>query len=173
MSDVEHTLHRQSRAAASFVDGIKDMLGDDDELLQDMLEGETDLLNALQKAADAIDDETVLIDGITKRIGELQERKRLAKSRAVRIRSLIEQAMVMAGDMKTVRLPNMTITIKNRAPAPVVESEASIPARYWIEQPPPAPKLDKQKVAEDLSAGTAVPGCHLDNGSIQVQIRRK
>ena len=173
MSNAEHDLHKAARSAASFVDGIRDMLGDDDELLQDMLEGETDLLGALQKAADAIDEESILIDGMTKRITELQERKRLASNRVSRIKALIEQAMTMAGDMKTVRLPNMTITLKNKAPAPVIDEESSIPSRYWIEQPRPDPKLDKKAIADDLANGATVPGCHLDNGGVSLAIRRK
>ncbi|MBO6755434.1 MAG: siphovirus Gp157 family protein [Roseibium sp.] len=173
MSNAAHELYKESRKAATFVDGIKHLLGEDDDLLHDMLEGETDLMTALQKAADAIDEENVLIDGMDKRIGEMQERKRLAKARVQHIKTLIEQALVMAGDMKTVRLPNMTITLRDRKPAPVIERESDIPSRFWIPQPPPDPKLDKKALAEAMNGGAEVPGCHLDNGGVTLAFRRK
>lgn len=171
--NVEHNLHRETRSAASFLDSMREALEGDDELLTDMLEGETGLIEALEKAANSIDEENILIDGMAKRIEELQERKRLSEARVSRIRALIEQAILVANEGRTFRLPTMTLTLLDTPQSALISDESIIPAAYWTQPKPPAPKLDKKKLAEDLKAGTAIPGCELDNGGVSLTIRRK
>lgn len=169
----EHTLHRKTRAAKTLLSSMRDILGDDEELINDTLEGETDLFEALESAANVIDEESILIEGIKARTDALEDRKRTSQLRIDRIRSMIEQALMLSSDETTFRLPSMTLTLRKVLPKPVIRDEAAIPAKYWTEQKRPAPKLDKKTLAEDLKAGTEVPGAELDNGGSSLTIRRK
>ena len=169
---VEHNLHRQTRKASSLVDQIRETIGDDDELLQDMIEGETDLLPVLQKAADQIDEDQILIDGINARISDLETRKAQTQARIERIRAMIEQAVMLSGE-KAFRLPSMTISLRQVPRKPIVTDEALIPASFWQAPKPQPPKLDKKLLADALKDGAGVPGAELDNGGFALSIRRK
>lgn len=73
------------------------------------------------------------------------------------------------------KLPTATLTLSTRAPGLIVTDEADIPAKYWVEQPRPAPKLDKKALTADLREENAapIPGATLDNGSFSLTVRRK
>lgn len=171
--NIEHKLHRELNAVKSFLESARDLIGDDDQLLTDMLEGETNLIEILQKSADQIDEEEILIDGIKTRIQSLQERKHLCEARISRIRTLIEQAILIAGDERSYKLPNMTLSLKSAPQQIIIKDETVIPSKFWIAQKPPAPKLDKKAIKTAIDEGENVTGCELDNGGYSLQIRRK
>ena len=164
--DIAYALRRQSEAARTLLASLS---SDDDTLNHDMVEGETDLLEALTAAITEMDESEIIKSGCADRIATYEDRKRQADKRIERIRGLIEQALAVA-KIPTVRLPLATITLKATNPKPIYEDEASIPARFWK---PSAPSLDKSEIAKAIAAGEEVPGVSLSNGGISLQIRRK
>ena len=170
--DNEWKLRQQSEAAGRLMDELMGAGDDDPEFVVDAIEGETDLLETIAKAVDEIDGVEVLIEGLTKKISDFTERRSAMKNRVGRVRGLIEQAMVIC-DLQKLPLPTATLSLRKTKPGVVVLDEAAIPPEYFIEQPRPAPKLDKALLKEMIEAGTTVIGAELDNGSVSLTVRRK
>jgi hypothetical protein len=198
--DPDYRLRKESHAARLLLAGLAEMgLENDDQLLGDAVEGETDLIEAIAAALDGIDEDEVLVAGIEEKLRQLADRKKAAKERIGRRRGLIEQAMAIAWTDQPLRLPSATLSLSRRPRDIVITEEADIPAPFWIPQPPPPPKLDKKALrdrlrsrAEALEEARAitdpqerqaalatlerehppVPGCDLDNGGFALTIRR-
>lgn len=173
MSNAEYSIARNTEAAKKLLANIRASGDEDDaELIADTIEGETDLLEAIGAAVSEIDENDMLIAGGEAKIDQIQGRVSATKKRNDRIRAAIEQAMI-ATEQTTLRLPTATITLSKRAPGLIITNEADIPADYWVEQPRPAPKLDKKALLSDLKENKTVAGATLDNGSYSLTLRRK
>ena len=175
--DNEWKLRQQSEAAGRLMDELMGMergagLLLDPKTVLDAIEGQTDLLEAIVLAVDEIDGVEVLITGLTEKIAEFSERKSAMTKRKDRVRALIEQAMVIC-DLQKLPLPTATLSLRKNKPGLVVLDEAALPGQYFVEQPRPAPKLDKALLKEMIEAGTTVIGAELDNGSVSLTVRRK
>ncbi|PDT55467.1 siphovirus Gp157 family protein [Sinorhizobium americanum] len=173
-ADVEHSILRQTEAAKSLLSSLRNQGVDDDaELVADAIEGETNLVEAISAAIAQLDECDVLIAGLKAKESEFEARRKSIERRSERVRALIEQAM-LATDQTSLKLPTATLSLTKRAAALIVTEEADIPAKYWIEQPRPAPKLDKKALTADLrEANATIPGATLDNGSFSLTVRRK
>lgn len=172
IAETEYTLRRQTEAAKSLLANLRADGEDDADLVADTIEGETGLLEAIGEALAGNDDDEALVIGLKAKEEQFASRRSAIQRRIERRTALIEQAMV-ATDQSTLRLPTATLTLAKRQPGLVLANEADIPARFWIEQERPAPKLDKAALREALKAKEAVPGASLDNGSVSLTVRRK
>lgn len=170
-SDVEHRVHRQTEAAKKLLRSMRDEDAADEELVTDTIEGETGLFEAIDAALSEIDECEILITGLKKKEQDFEARRKSAEVRADRIRAMIEQAMI-ATEQQSIRLPSATVSLRTIKPGVVITNEADIPARFWIEQERPAPKLDKKALAEALKTET-ITGASLDNGGVGLSVRRK
>lgn len=171
-SDVERDLIRQTGAARDLMAQLRDAGAEDDaELVADSIQGETSLPEAMEAAMSEIDDLDALELGIEAVNQRNDTRLAAIRARRDRIRASMEQAMV-AVDQQTLRLPTATITVAKRPPQIVIVNESEIPARFWKQPDPPAPKLDKKALALALKANEIVPGATLDNGTVSLTIRR-
>ena len=165
ISGAEWAMAREAEAARELLDIIN--AGDDEQLANDMVEGETDLHGAITVALDMLDQTDALSDGIGLLIAKYQERKAAADRRAERIRAAIQQAMQLSG-LKSMALPAATLTVKAVPPKPVIEDESLIPADFWT---PQAPKLDRAAINKAAKNGP-LPGVTMSNGGEALQIRR-
>lgn len=190
----ERNLGKGLSAIKQAIANLKDMCGDDDELLADMIEGEVDLETFAQKCAEAIVVDAAFANSLKEVIGNTQARKKRLELRAERIRTILAMALSEA-ETKTINLPAFTITKRDLKPSVIIKEEANIPSAYWKQ---PEPVLDKAKlrsdalerlalvnaanVIEDASLRKAelekinksnppIPGIELDNGDITINIR--
>ena len=76
-------------------------------------------------------------------------------------------------EQPALRLPSATISVTRRPPGLVIADEADIPAQFWVQPDPPAPKLDKKALLAALNDNQVIPGAGLDNGSVSLTVRRK
>jgi hypothetical protein len=141
---------------------------DDPDLMLVLAEGETDLLELLDRMLEAdLNDDALIIglkaqkDTLAVRLHRLQERR---ESR----RSILEQALFLL-ERKSLERPVATLTLSNRPPALVVDEEAQIPARFFDLKP----MLNKRLAKEALEAGEEVPGARLSNGCVTLTVRRR
>jgi hypothetical protein len=195
MDTREFLIRRETEATKSLVAGMRATIGDEDmALLLDTIEGETNLLEAIDTALAEIDETEVLISGLKDKEAQFTQRRRAMEERVQRFRSLIEQAMAITEQAK-LRRPAATLTLRKLSPDVVVVIEADIPSNFFVPQPPPPPKLDKKALkqallahemkmafaaslaneaerTEALAAINPIPGATLDNGSFSLQIRR-
>lgn len=163
----------QTEAAKRLLQNLSEQGSDDDaELVADMIEGETNLVEAIDRAIAEIDECEIMIVGLKAKEAIFEARRKSVENRAERIRALIEQALV-ATDQQSMKLPSATLSLTKRAANVVLLNEADIPSRFWIEQDRPAPKLDKKALAEALRAKEIIPGAALDNGTVSLSVRRK
>ena len=166
---VEHRLEEQAEAAADLLALLRDRDMDDDaELVSDTIEGETGFMEALDQALDEIDRCAVIVDGCKEAEARLAKRRNRAAARSEKVRAAIEQAMYRAG-LKSETRPTGTLTLRETAPAPVIEDEALIPSEYWVAQDP---KLDKKALNAAAKGGAEIPGVRMSNGGVSLTIRR-
>lgn len=160
---------RVEREAEAARDLLRNIAPEGDEVLaHDMIEGETNLLEAIEQAIGDLRECDVISAGCKSEIDRLESRKGRAERRAETIRAAIEQALITVG-LDTVKTPTKTLSITRRPGKPVIVDEAAIPAEFWTPQPP---KLDRKALGKAL-AEQDVPGAHLSNGSVSLTIRSK
>ena len=168
MSDpIADKLAREGSAARDLIAAIR-ADGHDDETAHDMAEGETSIMEAIDAALFEMDECAAIVAGCEAQMEVYDARKVKFQARAVRIRGLIEQAMVIA-DLPTAKRPTATVTVKRTPPKPIIADESLIPSQYFKPQPP---KLDKTAINDAIKEGASVPGVQMDNGGISLQIRR-
>lgn len=170
--NTEYQLRRQTEAARSLLKDLRNDGEDDAELMADTIEGETDLLEAIGEALDANDEDEALAIGLKAKEEAFASRRAAITKRIERRTALIERAMLET-EQTTLRLPTATLTLSKRAPGLVIANEADIPARFWVEQERPAPKLDKNALKAALKENQIIPGATLDNGSVSLTVRKK
>lgn len=161
-------LRRQSEAARNLITALKADGQEDEDLLHDMTEGSTDLFEAVDRALAEIDECEIMETGIKAKQAELSDRLKRASDRKERLRSLIEQALVIA-DLRTMKRPTATLTVKDAAPKLLIADEASIPAQFWKQ---PDPVLDRKALNDACKAGEIIPGTTMTNGTTTLQLRR-
>jgi hypothetical protein len=186
--------------ARDFLDPIKEAqavaamreaygIGDDDEdLLADVIEGQTSLHEVFDLILGRIRDAEIIVEGIEAVSADLDLRKRRAADGIKRDRSLIEQAMTIAELDKVVR-PTATLSLRINQPTVTVIEEADIPADFFVRGDP---KLDKKALnaavlahaaamqieddaerAAALAEAPEIKGVTLSNGAPSVTIRSK
>ena len=163
--EVADHLLRESEAAAAL---LSDIGRDDEELANDMIEGETSLLEAIEFALNGLDDAEVIIEGCKAKEKQISDRRARAERRRETIRALIERALATA-DVATLKTPTATLTLRSTPIKALYSEEADIPAEYWRK---PDPVLDKKKINDALADGAEIPGVTLSNGGVSVNIRR-
>lgn len=144
---------------------LRDQFEDDEQLLLDTLEGETDLFECARKLLDGIEadegDKSVLAEQIEAR----QARKSRADARITARREALA-ALMEAGGLDKLPLPEATVSLRKVAPKPVVTDADALPDAFctFVRKP----NLSAIKGAETLP-----PGCALDNGGVSLTVRRK
>lgn len=100
---------------------------------------------------------------------QMAARRKAIENRANRIKQYLKENMERTGILK-IESPHFSMAIKKNPPSVVVDPSQVIPAEFYNQPPPPAPVLDKKRVAEALKAGKEVPGCKLEQGT-RLEIR--
>lgn len=185
MANENFRLRVETEAAKALLQALRaDGSSDDPSLLADLVEGETDLVEAIDEAISELDEVEILITGLKDKEGQFYRRRKSLEERVLRLRALIEQAMAVT-NIATLRRPAATLTLKNLPPQVIITSEADIPSEFFVPQPPPPPKLDLKALKAALMAHLGetgsqsgadcmpvIPGAVLNNGSQSLQIRR-
>lgn len=141
----------------------------DEETLLDTLEGITDLHEMIAAVI-----RSALVDeaqhaGLRIRLDEMKQRLSRFEERAAKKRLLALEAMSEVGLAK-LEQPDFTASSRAGSPALVVIAEDTIPATYWLPQPP---KLDRQAILGDLKRGAEVAGAQLSNPKPVLVVRTK
>jgi hypothetical protein len=140
---------------------------DDEQLVLDMIEGETGLCEIIDALLIRIQENRGCLEGVGHVIGELEHRRSRYEKRIETDRALIEQALMLA-EIDKLERPAATLSLARRAPKIEVSTEADIPAEFWK---PAAPQLDKKALLTALKEGRAVPGASLSNCAPSLTVR--
>jgi hypothetical protein len=163
----DHGLSRQAIAAAELLAALGNDAQDED-LAHDMVEGETDFFEAVERVLSEIDECEILQAGIKDMQKRLSDRLARVSGRADRLRGLIDQAFQMT-EIKSHKFASATITTKAVPRKLIVTDESQVPTRFFKPQPP---KLDRKELLDAIKNGEAVPGAEMSNGGTTIQIRR-
>lgn len=167
MTDVSREIYVQGEAAKSLLANIRDVIGDDQEIIETAVEGETNLIEAISGAVDRMAELDAHAEAIAMQIKALSERKSRFESQGDRIKAAIHVAMSHA-EMRKLELPTATLSIRAVPPKAEITDEALVPSQYWK---PQDPKLDKKAVLDALKSKQDVPGASLSNGGETLAVR--
>lgn len=172
------SLVREFEAIAALKKTLADLgHGEDGDLLLDMAEGETGIMEMIDGLLAADLEDFGLETGIDAMIASLETRKGRVVKRQETRRMVIGQAMRLLEQTKIVR-PAATISIGKKPRGLDITDETEIPTRFWKTG---KPSLDKKALKEALEAELAkpvaeredIPGATLDNGGEVLRIARK
>ncbi len=147
-------------------------LADDEQLLIDTIEGETEVLSVIDKLIRSIENTKILIDGIDARVKELKERKERFDHRIYSLRGFIATLMEAAGVRKLER-PTATIYFMNVPPKVVgdfdLRNNPTLPEEFIRTYR----EVDKARITAVLKAGEHVEGFELSNSPQSLVIKVK
>jgi Siphovirus Gp157 len=196
MTDTSRILQLEIEAARTLLDGLKVMVGEDEQALYDTFEGETTLDGAIRKTLLANFEDEITIEGIKLVAEKLKERKERAEKRIEVRRGLIEQAMVLA-KWKKKQFDIATVSVSDAAKRLEIDDEEEIPTQFWKRADPKLDKAGLGKVLRErdkaLTAANAIkdpkereqalkivdrdfppiPGARLEAGGVTLTISRR
>lgn len=164
---IENKLFQEQKAARVLLENYKDVIGDDDEVRADVVEGETDLFETFELIASEIADEQAYIEAIGDQIRRLESRKHRKAEKVQRLKTAASSALEMAGKKK-LETAIATLTVKALPAQLIIKNEAEIPASYWR---PKDPALDRMALKKALKEKQQIPGAELSNGGQTLQIK--
>lgn len=164
-----HDIERQALAAKNLRESIVQLAQGDEDMILDMTEGETSLFECIDTLLEQNTHDGALIEGTAKVMADLDARAARVQKRVDTRRALIEQAMLTA-EIKKLERPTATLTMANRAASLRIDSEADIPAEFWVAA---APKLDRKALSAALKEGRPVTGAALSNAAPSLTVRVK
>ncbi len=165
--DIDHALHQATKAADVLKEQLREIAGDDLDVIRDTMEGEIDLRGLISLAAEQNLADAAIVSGVDDAMSRLRERKERYEKRIGMRRAAILAAMA-SGEIKNLETPAGTLTRKAVPPSPVYYDESMIPSEFWK---PSDPRLDKAAVKEALKAGREVPGAMMGNGGETLSVR--
>lgn len=130
-----------------------DMLcGDDDQLFADMMEGETDVHQYVQKLHDSLALDQERLVGINARMDALTERKRRFEARLAATKAAIGKVLRVA-KLPKIELPEATYSVRDGKPSLSVVDPAAVPEPFQRLTPSP----DKAKINEHYAEAESLP----------------
>lgn len=141
----------------------------DIETLVDTLDGETELMEALEQVGVSIMEDQMALAGQKNMIEALQSRNERTKKAIETKRNIILLAMERA-ELKTVKRDLFTFSVRNTPEKLVIVDEALIPPKYFKI---PDPVLDKQALKQDVSGGDKINGVELSPSGVTLGMRIK
>lgn len=167
MTDISHDLRIQGEAAKVLLANIRDVIGDDEDMAETAIEGETGLKEAISDAVNRIAELNAHQEAIDAQTKALKERRSRFESQALRIKAAIHVAMGQA-ELRKLELPQATLSIRAVPPKAEIINEAKIPSKFWKAKDP---ELDRKAVLDALKAKEDVPGAILSNGGETLAIK--
>ena len=148
---------------------LADMAADDDErLLLDTLEGETDAFELVRRLLDGIERDEGDAEVLADQIAQREARMRRCKERNTGRREAISAIMQCAG-LKKLPLPEATLTLRDLKPKLAIVSDDAVPEQYQVVKRTP----DKKAINTAFEAADNLPNwlTRMDAGT-SLTIRR-
>lgn len=147
-TDPSRALTRELQAKAILVEQIRTITADDPEFFQDLVEGETNLIELIGFLDASIVDDDIIVEGAKSAIEKLSTRRKSAEHRIDLKRRLLAHALSQIG-VKTLRTPTATLTLSQAPIKAIVLSPEEIPSTWWKAQ---APRLDQEALTKAIRA---------------------
>jgi hypothetical protein len=163
-------LEIEQEAARTLMRNLFEIMGDDDdeELVHDTIEGETNLIETIQLGLARLAELEAFENALKERMDALIARKNRFHNQRELIRIAIQHAMEIIHVHK-LELPEATVSVRALPARVMVLDENEIPEQFLVPQPP---KVDKRKLLDFLKNGNTVTGAELSNGGNTLSVRR-
>lgn len=167
---IGYRLEAEAQAARDLVNTIRETLtDDDDELIHDMIEGETSLLEVIHDAIDRIAMLESFDASLKARMEEMSGRRKRFAAQVDLIRAAVHHAMSLTGE-KRFEFADATVSLRKTPATLIVDEPADIPSQFWEPQPP---KLDRRKLLDYLKNNNGIcAGASMSAPGETVSIRR-
>lgn len=139
----------------------------DEQTLADTVEGLTDLHEIVVAVIRSVLEDEALGAALKCRIADMQGRLERLQDRASKRRQIARDVMGEL-NLKKITAPDFTVSLRPGTPALVVMNEDAVPSIYWT---PCEPRLNRQKLANELKEGTEIPGAVLSNPEPVLSVR--
>ena len=141
----------------------------DPDILEDTLEGVSDLPDLLKEVVRSSLDDEVLVEALRERLAAMKERlERLQASQETK-RSLVASTMQKAG-LARLLAEDFSVSVRQGPPRLEITDEKSISPAFLVLQ---APRIDRAGLLAALKQGETVEGAALQPGLTYVQVRTK
>lgn len=165
-SSIVHELSEQGKAARLLIEGMRALVGEDDEMIETVVEGETNLHEALYAAMRRLAE----IEALDSAIGDMIDKLKARKERFAKQADAIRTAMCVAmeiGEVKKLEFPIGTVSLRSVPPSVQIDDESAIPARFWKTRDP---QIDKRELLKALKDET-IPGASLSAPGTTISVR--
>ena len=147
---------------------LEDELVDDEALVGAWETATEDLADKLENCCKYIKNEEAVIAGLKEEEERLNARRKAKENAVKRLKDLMKQAMLAAGEKK-IQCGTFTTSVQNNAPSVVLDEQymENIPEEYLIHKT----DINRRQMLEDLKAGKDLEGlAHLEQSS-SIRIR--
>lgn len=144
-------------------------LDDEDQALADTLEGESDFLDLCAAALREAKAREAMAEGLNGLITDMQTRKARMEHGAERIRQIVAEAMLEAGERK-ITAPDMTVSVRDGKPKLSFDIDR-LPDRY--KTPVTTFKPNKEAIQKAVDHGDVPEGVTISNGGPVLTLRIK
>jgi hypothetical protein len=149
--DARRDLEKELAAAEALKFQLTSIYGEgepDTVLLTDMVEGETNLFETVDRILLQIAVDEANLAGLNKTKSTMEVRKKRLEGRVDTMRSMLASALEIM-EQKRLERPLATVTLKPTPRKVLVTDEAAIPAQFWKT---PDPTLSKKELGDALEA---------------------
>lgn len=162
-------LSKEAEAARVLLLNVREVLANDEDAVEDAIEGETNFKEAAARAITRLAEIDALAEAISIQTKNLSARLSRLEAQGDSIRAALTSAM---GIMEVTKLELAQATISRRPTAPkvIVTDETAVPSQFWKRADP---TLDKRALLAGLKDGLRVPGAELSNGGETLSVRWK
>jgi hypothetical protein len=169
MSAPTYSLERQTAGVKALADAMRPAIGEDDDALADLIEGETDALEAASRLLRWMGERQANSAALKAYEADLSGRRKRLDDGVQTARVALSRFMETVGLTKLER-PEATLSIREAGPSVVYAIDFDPEAlpeelRRW------KCEADRPAVKAALEAGEAVPGATLNNGGTVLTVR--
>lgn len=143
-------------------------LEDDDQLRADVFQGETELEPIISRLIEMASEADDMVRVIQERIDRIEERMKRYARRYDALRALVLKVMERA-DIKRLVLPEATVSVGYKSPAPIVIDPESVPGDYCRFKRTP----DMGAIKNAVEDGIMPDGVAMSNGGNVLRILTK
>ena len=171
MSAPTYSLERQTAGVKALADAMRPAIGEDDDALADLIEGETDALEAASRLLRWMGERQANSAALKAYEADLSARRKRLDDGIATARAALSRFMETVGLSKLDR-PEATVSIREAGPSVVYGIDFDPEAlpeelRRW------KCEADRPAVKAALEAGEEVPGATLNNGGTVLTVRTK
>lgn len=141
-------------------------LADDEELLKDTLEGETNFNEVMEKLVTQVREQDMMATAVAARINALRDRQTRHTMRMNFYRTLIFRLMQASG-INRHRTTEGNLSVGNAPEKVIITDESAIPDEFMRTTKEP----NKTAIKDALKAGNDVSGATMSNGGLSLTIR--